>query len=199
MARVVGVFNTAHSPFIYSDPAGWNDARAGRSLREDVPMDDEEGNRTKWGRVNAGFQTLREKLAGLNPDALVIFGDDQLECFDFNNFPSFAIYTGEEWEGTLANRSHRKRNSPLGGGNPRAPRLRQRLKGHPELAIGLLRGLMQRGCRMVHGHHQPAADPARPPVNAGNARVAEETRHREAPQGYDHLGVDRLDLPLQVI
>ena len=28
-------------------------------------------------------------------DVLVIFSDDQLECFDFNNYPAFAIYVGE--------------------------------------------------------------------------------------------------------
>ena len=47
MATLVGVFNTAHSPFCYMPPERWNEVRANRSLREDVPMDDVEQNQTK--------------------------------------------------------------------------------------------------------------------------------------------------------
>ena len=40
----------------------------------------------------------------MKPDVIVVFGDDQLECFDFNNFPSFAVYVGEEFEGHTSSR-----------------------------------------------------------------------------------------------
>ena len=78
MAKVVGVFNTAHTPFCYMSPERWNEVRANRSLREDVPMDTLEQNLAKKERIEAGFATLREKLAELRPDVLVIAGDDQL-------------------------------------------------------------------------------------------------------------------------
>ena len=126
MARVVGVFNMAHSPFCYRAPEQWNEVRASRSLRGDVPFDDVEANRATAARVRAAFATLRRELAAVRPDVLVCFGDDQLECFDFANFPAFAIYVGAEYEGKLA-----------AGGSARVP-------GHPELATALLAGLMRR-------------------------------------------------------
>ena len=138
MARVVGVFNTAHSPFCYRPPEKWNDVRASRSLREDVPWDDLEGNREKAARVKQGFATLREKMAEAAPDVVLVFGDDQNECFDFANFPSFAIYVGEQFEGYTS------------GWESPDPSLEERpqrvtIKAHPGLGVGLLTGLMQHG------------------------------------------------------
>ena len=102
MAKLVGVFQTAHTPFCYRRPEDWNKVRGARALRADVPVDDLEANRRKYARVQEGFAVLRRKLAEAGPDAIVVFGDDQLECFDFSNYPAFSIYVGEEFEGTLA-------------------------------------------------------------------------------------------------
>jgi hypothetical protein len=108
-------------------------------------MDDLEENKRKAARIQNGFGTLRQKLAEVNPDVLVIFGDDQLECFDFNNFPSFAVYVGEEFEGHTSNRDmgFGRQQQQQGGERPAAPK--QRVKGHPELGVGLLTGLMSHG------------------------------------------------------
>ena len=76
MAQIVGVFQTAHTPFCYRRPEDWNRARGGRSLRPDVPLDDLESNRRKYRRVQEGFAVLRRKLAEAGPAAIVIFGDD---------------------------------------------------------------------------------------------------------------------------
>jgi len=127
MASLVGVFNVAHSPTCYRPAEEWNQVRASRTLRADVPMDDLDTNRKKKARVQAAFATLRDRLAAARPDALVIFGDDQLECFDFANFPSFGVYVGEAFEGALASGE------------------RAKVRGHPELAVALLTGLMRRG------------------------------------------------------
>jgi hypothetical protein len=127
MATLAGVFNMSHSPFCYMPPEKWNDVRASRSLRADVSMDDVEVNRAKAARVATAFATLRAQLAAAAPDVLVVFGDDQLECFDFGNYPSFAIYAGPTFHGALAN-----------GGSASLP-------GHPALAAALLTGLMRRG------------------------------------------------------
>ena len=104
MAKVVGVINTAHTPFCYMAPERWNEVRANRSLREDVPMDSLEENLKKKERIEAGFATLRAQMKEMNPDVVVVCGDDQLECFDFNNFPAFAIYVGDEFEGHTSRR-----------------------------------------------------------------------------------------------
>jgi hypothetical protein len=127
MARVVGVFNVAHSPTCYRPAEEWNEVRASRTLRADVPMDSLEDNRRKKARVETAFTALRARLASARPDVLVIFGDDQRECFDFANFPAFAVYVGDAFEGLLASGR------------------RVKVPGHPELATALLTGLMRRG------------------------------------------------------
>jgi hypothetical protein len=127
MATLAGVINMSHSPFCYMAPERWNDVRASRSLRPDVPFDDVDTNRAKAARVASAFATLKARLAEARPDVVVVFGDDQLECFDFRNYPAFAIYAGETFQGSLAR-----------GGSASVP-------GHPALAAGLLTGLMRRG------------------------------------------------------
>lgn len=127
MAHLVGVFNAAHSPTCYRPAEEWNDVRASRTLRANVPMDSLEDNRKKKARVDAAFATLRARLMAARPDVVVIFGDDQLECFDFANVPAFALYVGDAFEGALASGQ------------------RAKLPGHPELGVALLTGLMQRG------------------------------------------------------
>ena len=127
MATLAGVFNMSHSPFCYMAPERWNDVRASRSLRGDVPVDDVETNRAKSARVAAAFARLKAELAAARSDVIVVFGDDQLECFDFRNYPAFAVYAGEKFQGALA-----------GGGSASVP-------GHPALAGALLTGLMRRG------------------------------------------------------
>ena len=51
----------------------------------------------KAEQTHKDFGILRDKIAELKTDVVVCFSDDQLECFDFNNFPSFAVYVGEEF------------------------------------------------------------------------------------------------------
>ena len=71
MAKIVGVFNTAHSPFCYMPPERWNEVRANRSLREDVPMDDLDERNARSERIQNGFATLRAKMAEVKPDVIV--------------------------------------------------------------------------------------------------------------------------------
>ena len=139
MAHLVGVFQAAHTPFCYRRPEDWNQARRARALRVDVPLDDLESNRRKYARVQDGFAALRRKVAEAGPDVIVVFGDDQLECFDFSNYPAFSIFVGEEFEGALTSE-----DTPIGGLASAPPR-KARLKGHRELGVALLTGLMKRG------------------------------------------------------
>ncbi len=127
MARLVGVFNMSHSPFCYMPPEEWGAVRASRTLRADVPRDDLATNRAKAERIRGALATLRAKLAAAVPDVIVVFGDDQLERFDFTNLPSFAVHVGHAFAGVLS-----------GGATVRVP-------GHPPLATALLTGLMRRG------------------------------------------------------
>lgn len=140
MAKIVGVFQTSHSPFCYRRPEAWNDARKGRPIRADVPFDDLEANRRKFVRIQAGFAALKKRVAEAGPDVIVIFGDDQMECFDFTNFPTFSVYVGEAFEGNVVDQ-----DAPIAAERPLKPLERVRLKGHPPLATALLTGLMKHG------------------------------------------------------
>jgi hypothetical protein len=150
MAKIVGVFQTAHTPFCYRRPEDWNRARSGRQLRPDVPLDDVESNRRKHARVQEGFAVLRRKLTDARPDVIVIFGDDPLECFDFSNYPAFSIYVGETFEGALT-----KEDAPMGGITDSEPPKKVRLKGHPALGIALLTGMMKRGIDPAYSMDMP--------------------------------------------
>jgi hypothetical protein len=121
-------------------PERWNEVRARRRLREDVPPDDLEINRAKAERIRNAFAALRRKMEEVNPDVVVVFGDDQLECFDFSNFPSFAIYVGEEFDGLLSGKDLDYARLVTGKQYPKG-----KLHGHPELAVTLLTGVMKHG------------------------------------------------------
>jgi hypothetical protein len=140
MARIVGVFQTSHSPFCYRRPEAWDAARRGRPIRADVPVDDLETNRKKYARIQQSFAALKRKMAEAGPDVVIIFGDDQLECFDFSNFPAFNVYVGDEFEGNVVDA-----DAPIAQEKPSKPLPRARVKGHPPLATALLTGLMKHG------------------------------------------------------
>ena len=133
MARIVGIFNASHTPFCFAPPERWDEMRAARDLRADVPLDDLAENRRKAARLDDALATLRQKIAEARPDVVVTFASDQLESFDFNNLPAFAIYLGEEFEG----RSSTVNASPP---QPGAEVPKRRLRGHPELGTGILTG-----------------------------------------------------------
>jgi hypothetical protein len=141
MAKLVGVFNMTHSPFCYMPAERWEKVRASRAIREDMPIDSEEENHAKAARIQKAFATLRQRLFEARPDVIVIFGDDQLECFNFNNYPAFAIHVGESFHGATAAADQAYIGTQRSGDNHPV----QEIKGHPGLAVGLLTGLMRRG------------------------------------------------------
>jgi len=143
MAQFIGSLFHSHGGTTRMPGELWRERRLARPIREDVPVEDDATNIEKARRTHEGFRVLREKLAELRPDAIIVFSDDQLECFDFNNFPAMAVYVGEEFEGALSSGDRGFGQRAPGGERPQVPK--QRVKGHPELAVGLLRGLMQHG------------------------------------------------------
>jgi hypothetical protein len=142
VAKLVGVFNTAHSPFCYLAAEQWEQVRSIRPpYRSDVPVDDAAVNVKKAARVQAGFTAVREQLEVARPDVLVVYGDDQVEMFDFNNFPSLAVYLGESFEGYRPEVSAREEL----GDEDKSTSPMQSVPGHPELATHLLTGLLASG------------------------------------------------------
>ncbi len=139
MAKLVGAFYHSHGGTTSMPGELWRDRRLERPIRDDVPIEDDETNIKKAARTHEGFRVLRERIAELKPDVLIVFSDDQLECFDFNNYPAFAVYVGAEFR-----KSPRRR----GEGQPQMGRHVEPgavFQGHPELAVSVLTGLMKRG------------------------------------------------------
>ena len=169
MAKLVGVFSTSHTPFCYMPPENWNAIRATRALRADVPMDDLDASRDKFDRIQAAFGTLRTKMADLRPDVIVVIGDDQKECFDFKNFPSFAVYVGETFEGFISSPAALAHDAFQSVGvtpPPEAAKLiegagpptRATLKGHPALGATLLSSLVEGGFDPAFSMEMPNPD-----------------------------------------
>src|SRR4051812_13845683 len=101
MAQLVGTFFHSHGGTTTIPGSEWRElVRLGRPVRDDVPIEDDETNTKKGERTHEGFRILRERIAELKADVLVCFSDDQLECFDFNNYPAFAVYVGDEFRKT---------------------------------------------------------------------------------------------------
>lgn len=129
MARLVGVLQTSHGPFTNLPPERWDSIRLNRSYRSDVPWETEEEVLSKSERAKAAIEVLREKLNEMNPDVLVIFGDDQNECFDFSNFPALSVFVGESFKGPEP-------------GTRGKPELYRSIPGHPGLAVHMLMSLL---------------------------------------------------------
>ena len=165
MATLVGTFFHSHGGTTSMPGELWSKRRLARPIREDVPIEDDATNIKKATRTHEGFRVLREKVAELKTDVLVVFSDDQQECFDFNNYPAFAIYVGEEFK-----KSPRRRDGDAQQiGRHAEPGFT--FKGHPELAVTLLTGVMTRGFDPAFCMDMPKPDRG---LASGIIRAAEE-------------------------
>lgn len=148
MATICAVICASHSPFLYAPPEEWAAARISRNASDafarDLPLDSAEVNKAKHARCMRAFEILRGRLREARPDVLMIFGDDQLEQFNFSNLPAFCAFVGESISGY--------RISPFFGlpvRSDRSPRPKTAehwvtLKGHPVLARRLVTELVAR-------------------------------------------------------
>ena len=142
MAKICAAIACSHSPYLYTQPEDWNEIRLRKPVRHDVPWDSPEVNKAKFDRCMKAFATLKEKIERVNPDVLLIVSNDQLEQFDFRNYPALAVYLGEEMEGPATTSGYLQRIM----GKDFAPvKSWARVKGHPALGKELLMGLMKKG------------------------------------------------------
>lgn len=152
MAEISLVLACSHSGFLYAPPETWNETRARRSLRADVPLDSAAENVAKFGRCMAAFQALKAKLDAARPDVLVVFGDDQYEMFQFDNCPAFGIYLGE----TFAGQKKQEQPQPLGATGAGGVAIDATVKNCVPLATQLLEGLMERDFDLAFTMEMPA-------------------------------------------
>jgi hypothetical protein len=132
------VICTSHSPYLFADIDQWETGRARRvtsgAIAPSVPVETHEANAAKYERIQTAFATLREELRRSKPDAILIFGDDQKEQFQFSGFPAFGLFVGEEFAGY---RISPYLGLPVGGKRvrrERTPETWSTVRGCPELA-----------------------------------------------------------------
>ena len=166
MAKLVGSFFHSHGGTTSLPGELWRERRLTRPIRPDVPIEDDETNIAKAERTHEGFRVLREKIAELDTDLLIVFSDDQLECFDFSNYPAFSVYVGEEFQKSPRRRT--EDGAPMIG---RHVEPGHRFKGQPDLAVSLLRGVMERGFDPAFCMDMPKPDRG---LAGGIIRSAEE-------------------------
>ena len=164
MATLVGTFFHSHGGSTTLAPENWRTLRLRRPVREDVPVEDDETNFAKCARIHDSFRVLREKIAELETDVLVVFSDDQLQCFDFNNYPAFSVFVGEQF------RKGQGRSRDIDA-NPAGR--------HAEPGYLFQWQPRSRG-RDAHWHHETGL---RPGVLDGHAQARPWARQRDRPHG----------------
>jgi hypothetical protein len=119
MAKIVYGFGSSHGPLLATPPERW-DLRAaddrknpehpfrGRiysfpelveARRGEKDFEKEsslEVRRGRYERNNRAMDRLAEKVAEVNPDIIVVVGDDQHEWFHEDIQPSFTVYCGDQ-------------------------------------------------------------------------------------------------------
>ena len=118
MAKIVYGFGSSHGPLLSTVPEKWdlraqadrkNPAHAYRGgtytfdelkeLRKDERLEREieiDVRRARHERNQRALDRLSETLAGVDPDLIVLVGDDQHEWFHADNQPSFSVYCGDQ-------------------------------------------------------------------------------------------------------
>jgi len=77
--------------------------------RPEIAGETVESNRERYARLQGMLQHLRQRIVELQPDTIVLIGDDQDENFREDNLPQLAIYTGAE--------------AQIGAAHPNGPRI----------------------------------------------------------------------------
>lgn len=101
---VVSGLASSHAPFLLCPADQW--PKVHRGLAGNVPQPAALGAETQeviegyLERSRAAFAEIRQQLERARPDALIIVGDDQDEVFSGALIPHFAMYLGDEIEGT---------------------------------------------------------------------------------------------------
>ncbi len=109
MGEIVAAMLSSHA-YAFLEPQAWDERRRGRSMplyekrfgkaaveRDEVAGETLEDNERRFATIREGHNILRQRLAELNADAVVMIGNDQDEIFNDGCFPQFAVYTGEDF------------------------------------------------------------------------------------------------------
>ena len=120
MAQIVAAALTAHAPLITGRP--------------DVARPEQRD------RLYAGFHELARRLAAARPDLLVMFVNDHLQNFAYNNLPAFCVGLAETYE------------APSPGGAALMRLTPRTLRGRPDWAMALLEAGLEAGVDFAYSY-----------------------------------------------
>jgi len=139
MAQIVGCLAMSHAPQLMLRPDQWHllNTRSWDPLpvKPELEKETSEVKQEKWNLCMSAIDKLRQKLETLNPDTIVLVGDDQHENLIDDNMPPFSLFIGEEVEASVSMRylnQERSANKTL-------------YKVDAELSKAALNGLMDAG------------------------------------------------------
>ena len=133
MAEIVAAALAAHAPLITGKP--------------------EVGKPEQRDRLYAGFHEMRRRLQAARPDLLVMFVNDHLQNFAYNNLPAFCIGLAPTYQ------------CPSEGG-ARLMRLTPRtVRGNPEWAMRLLEAGLEAGIDFAYSYEIESWDELSVPLS----------------------------------
>ena len=139
MANLVGCVAMSHAPQLMLDPSHWHllNTRKGESLpdKPELAGETDEVKWTKWKRCMSAIDQLREKVAAMRPDVVIVVGDDQHENLVDDNMPPFTIFMGNDAEASISLRYLNQQKSEN----------RTRYNIAAKIAEALVTGLMEHG------------------------------------------------------
>ena len=147
MANLVACLAMSHAPQLMLDPDQWGllKNRESENLPDKPGLEKETATvkRAKWQACMAAIAKLRDILAAVGPDVLIVVGDDQHENLIDDNMPPFTVFVGAEVE---ASTSLRYLKQPFSEN-------RTRYRVDAKLAEALVTGLMDTGFDPSYSKH----------------------------------------------
>jgi aromatic ring-opening dioxygenase catalytic subunit (LigB family) len=133
MAEIVAAALTAHAPLITAKP--------------------EVGKPEQRDRLYAGFREIGRRLQAARPDLLVMFVNDHLQNFAYNNLPAFCVGLAPTYQ------------CPSPGG-AKLMRLQPRtVRGNPEWAMALLEAGLEAGIDFAYSYEIESWDELSVPLS----------------------------------
>src|SRR2546422_1046002 len=133
MAEIVAALLTAHAPLITGTPA------VSKPEQRD--------------RLYAGFHELRRRLAAARPDLIVMFVNDHLQNFAYNNLPAFCVGLAASYA------------APSEGGAKLMRIAPRKIRGNPEWAMALLEAGLAAGIDFAYSYEIESWDELSVPLH----------------------------------
>ncbi|MBI4269494.1 MAG: extradiol ring-cleavage dioxygenase [Candidatus Rokubacteria bacterium] len=133
MAEIVAALLTSHAPLITGKP--------------------EIAKPEQRDRLYAGFHELRRRLAAARPDLIVMFVNDHLQNFAYNNLPAFCVGLADAYDAPSAGGARLMRLAP------------RKIPGAPEWSMALLEQALAAGIDFAYSYEIESWDELSVPLH----------------------------------